>query len=198
MSLKGRFAVSEVSNEPIQTTESNTTPESGLGSDSVSTGAAPTASTTSSAKTAPKQPTTAGAPVSAAAARQARNTPTIHPPPPVSFSSTNQYATCLGPSANYVKLVACDGHEFFMRRECAYVSGTIRHMLTQPGEYEQGEVVEISFRSISSKIMAIVTQYMKYKFHYSQCEYDIINLPIFQVPEEHAKEILMAANLLDC
>jgi len=32
----------------------------------------------------------------------------------------------------FVKLISSDGHEFFVNRDCAMVSGTIKSMLTGP------------------------------------------------------------------
>ena len=39
-----------------------------------------------------------------------------------------------GPEAMYVKLIASDGHEFIMKRNHALTSGTIKAMLSGPGE----------------------------------------------------------------
>lgn len=39
-----------------------------------------------------------------------------------------------GPEATYVKLVASDGHEFIVRRDHALTSGTIKAMLSGPGQ----------------------------------------------------------------
>lgn len=36
----------------------------------------------------------------------------------------------------YVKLISSDGHEFIVKREHALTSGTIKAMLSGPGEYE--------------------------------------------------------------
>ncbi len=41
-----------------------------------------------------------------------------------------------GPEAMYVKLIASDGHEFIMKREHALTSGTIKAMLSGPGDYK--------------------------------------------------------------
>ena len=38
-----------------------------------------------------------------------------------------------GPEAMYVKLIASDGHEFVMKRDHALTSGTIKNMLSGPG-----------------------------------------------------------------
>lgn len=40
-----------------------------------------------------------------------------------------------GPEAMYVKLIASDGHEFIMKRSHALTSGTIKAMLSGPGEF---------------------------------------------------------------
>lgn len=39
-----------------------------------------------------------------------------------------------GPEAMYVKLVSSDGHEFILKRDHALTSGTIKAMLSGPGE----------------------------------------------------------------
>lgn len=36
----------------------------------------------------------------------------------------------------HVKLISSDGHEFIVKREHALTSGTIKAMLSGPGEYE--------------------------------------------------------------
>ena len=43
-----------------------------------------------------------------------------------------------GPEAMYVKLIASDGHEFIMKRSHALTSGTIKAMLSGPGEFLGG------------------------------------------------------------
>ena len=40
-----------------------------------------------------------------------------------------------GPDAMYVKLIASDGHEFYIKREHALTSGTIKAMLSGPGAF---------------------------------------------------------------
>ena len=46
-----------------------------------------------------------------------------------------KYGGCEGPDAMYVKLVSSDGHEFIVKREHALTSGTIKAMLSGPGEF---------------------------------------------------------------
>ena len=47
------------------------------------------------------------------------------------------YGGCEGPDAMYVKLVSSDGHEFIVKRDHALTSGTIKAMLSGPGEYNK-------------------------------------------------------------
>lgn len=44
------------------------------------------------------------------------------------------FGGCEGPDAMYVKLISSDGHEFIVKREHALTSGTIKAMLSGPGE----------------------------------------------------------------
>ncbi|VDN16315.1 unnamed protein product, partial [Dibothriocephalus latus] len=44
----------------------------------------------------------------------------------------NTYGGAEGPDAMYVKLVSSDEHEFYIKREFALTSGTIKAMLSGP------------------------------------------------------------------
>uniref|UniRef100_A0A8C8ZS53 SKP1 component POZ domain-containing protein n=1 Tax=Prolemur simus TaxID=1328070 RepID=A0A8C8ZS53_PROSS len=44
------------------------------------------------------------------------------------------YGGCEGPDTMYVKLISSDGHEFIVKREQALTSGTIKAMLSGPGQ----------------------------------------------------------------
>lgn len=41
----------------------------------------------------------------------------------------------------YVKLISSDGHEFIVKREHALTSGTIKAMLSGPGENSDNDIV---------------------------------------------------------
>lgn len=40
---------------------------------------------------------------------------------------------CEGPNAEFVKLISQDGHEFYIHKDLALTSGTIKAMLSGPG-----------------------------------------------------------------
>jgi transcription elongation factor B subunit 1 len=63
-------------------------------------------------------------------------------------SGEMKYGGCEGPDAAYVKLISYDGHEFIIRREYALTSGTIKAMLSGPGQFAENETNEILFREI--------------------------------------------------
>uniref|UniRef100_A0A4W2DMZ8 SKP1 component POZ domain-containing protein n=1 Tax=Bos indicus x Bos taurus TaxID=30522 RepID=A0A4W2DMZ8_BOBOX len=46
------------------------------------------------------------------------------------------YGGRVGPDAMYVKLVSSDGHEFIVKKEHDLTSGTIKAMLSGPGQFE--------------------------------------------------------------
>ncbi|CAF1488609.1 unnamed protein product [Adineta ricciae] len=102
---------------------------------------------------------------------------------------------CETPKNMYVKLISSDGHEFFIKRDLALTSQTIRAMLSGPGQYAENETNAIRFRSISSEVLARICSYFAYKARYSN---STIEIPEFPIAPEHALEILMAANFLDC
>jgi transcription elongation factor B subunit 1 len=106
-----------------------------------------------------------------------------------------KYGGCEGPDAMYVKLVSYDGHEFIIKREYALTSGTIKAMLSGPGQFAENETNEILFREIPSHVLQKVCMYFTYKVRYTNSSTEI---PDFPIPPEIALELLMAANFLDC
>eukprot|EP00127_Corallochytrium_limacisporum_P003578 Clim_evm61s150 gene=Clim_evmTU61s150 len=98
------------------------------------------------------------------------------------------------PKVEYVKLISSDGHEFVVKRECAMVSGTIKSMLSGPGQFSENESNEIMFREITSHILEKVCTYFYYKVRYANSTTEI---PDFPIPNEQAIELLMASNFLD-
>ncbi|KAL7736696.1 hypothetical protein ACLKA6_015558 [Drosophila palustris] len=63
------------------------------------------------------------------------------------------YGGCEGPDAMYVKLISSDGHEFIVKREHALTSGTIKAMLSGPGQFAENEANEVHFREIPSHVL---------------------------------------------
>ena len=63
---------------------------------------------------------------------------------------------CEGPDAMYVKLISSDGHEFIVKREHALTSGTIKAMLSGPGQFAENEANEVNFREIPYEKLLIL------------------------------------------
>lgn len=105
------------------------------------------------------------------------------------------YGGCEGPNAMYVKLVSSDGHEFIVKREHALTSGTIKAMLSGPGQFAENEANEVNFREIPSHVLQKVCMYFTYKVRYTNSSTEI---PEFPIAPEIALELLMAGNFLDC
>lgn len=91
-----------------------------------------------------------------------------------------------------IKLKSAEGHEFFVDRRCAMVSGTIRAMLSGQFAESRGE---ISFPEIPAVVLEKLIQYLYYKVRYTSSAQRI---PEFQVEPEIALELLVAAGYLDC
>uniref|UniRef100_A0A7E4ZZR3 Elongin-C n=1 Tax=Panagrellus redivivus TaxID=6233 RepID=A0A7E4ZZR3_PANRE len=100
-----------------------------------------------------------------------------------------------GADSPYVKLISQDGHEFIIKREYAITSGTIRAMLSGPGQFSENENNEVHFREIPSHVLQKVCHYFTYKVRYTNSAHEI---PEFNIAPEVALELLMAANFLDC
>merc|ERR1739846_202839 len=105
------------------------------------------------------------------------------------------FGGCEGPDAMYVKLISSDGHEFIVKREHALTSGTIKAMLSGPGQFAENETNEVNFREIPSRVLQKVCMYFTYKVRYTNSSTEI---PEFPIQPEIALELLMAANFLDC
>lgn len=106
-----------------------------------------------------------------------------------------EYGGCEGSDSMYVRLVSSDGHEFVIKRDYALTSGTIKSMLSGPGQFAENETNEVTFREIPSHVLAKVCQYFIYKVRYTNSSTEI---PEFHITPEIALELLMAANFLDC
>jgi len=97
-----------------------------------------------------------------------------------------------------VKLISSDGFEFIIDKRCAMLSGTIRSMLSGPGQFTEAMQGEVAFRTITSPILEKVCQYLHYKLKYeSDSNSADRDIPEFPIEPEIALELLMAANFLD-
>jgi elongin-C len=91
----------------------------------------------------------------------------------------------------FIKLVSAEGHEFFVDRQCAMVSGTIKAMLEGQFAENRGEV---RLPEIAGHVLEKVIQYMYYKVRYTNSPHRV---PQFNIEPEIALETLMCANYLD-
>lgn len=91
-----------------------------------------------------------------------------------------------------IKIKSAEGHEFFISRHCAMVSGTIKAMLSGQFAESRGE---ICFPEITGVILEKVIQYMYYKVRYSNSTQRI---PEFNIEPELSLELLVASGYLDC
>jgi len=71
----------------------------------------------------------------------------------VRMDEEKTFGGCEGPDAMYVKLISSDGHEFIVKRDHALTSGTIKAMLSGPGQFSENETNEINFREIPSHVL---------------------------------------------
>lgn len=67
---------------------------------------------------------------------------------PMEETTQKVYGGCEGPDAVYVKLISADEHEFIVKRDHALTSGTIKAMLSGPGQFAENESNEVRFREI--------------------------------------------------
>ncbi|CAG8450729.1 17290_t:CDS:2 [Rhizophagus irregularis] len=93
------------------------------------------------------------------------------------------------------KISCKDGFEFIIERNAALASGTIKNMLSSPGQFMESEQNEVHFRDITAVILEKVCQYLYYKVRYTGSQTEI---PQFQIEPNQALELLMTADFLDC
>ncbi len=101
------------------------------------------------------------------------------------------------PNKEMVRLISKEGHEFIASRECCMASGTIRTLLTGPGNWKETEgssMPTIHFEEISTSVLEKVLQYFYYKHKY---DHTPPPLPAFKIDVESIVPILLAANFLD-
>ncbi|RUS19443.1 hypothetical protein BC937DRAFT_87457 [Endogone sp. FLAS-F59071] len=94
----------------------------------------------------------------------------------------------------YVKLISCDGFEFIVNREVALRSGTIKNMLSSPGQFTESVQNEVVFRDIKAIILETICRYLYYNWQNTNSTTEI---PEFKIEPELALETLMAADFLD-
>ena len=103
-------------------------------------------------------------------------------------ASTVRIGGCEGPEAMYVKLFSADDHEFFIKRETALASGTIKAMLSGPGQYRENEANEICFKEIPSHVLSKICTYFMYRVKYADSAQEV---PEFPIAADIAFELLM-------
>lgn len=105
------------------------------------------------------------------------------------------YGGFVGPNATYLKLISSDGHEFVIKREHALMSGTIKKMLSGPGEFSEGEMNIIYLRSLTGRCLRTVCSYLAYKYNKKNAT---TYIPEFPISQEEAGDLLIAGHCLDC
>ena len=63
------------------------------------------------------------------------------------------------------------------------------------GQYQESAQGEVKFPEISARVLEKTVQYFYYKVKHTNHQG---HLPAFPIEPEHALELLMAANYLDC
>nr|XP_044999422.1 elongin-C-like [Jaculus jaculus] len=101
------------------------------------------------------------------------------------------YGGCEGSD---VKLVSSDGCKFIVKRERALTLGTIRAMLSGPGQFAEKESTEVNFRALPSRVVKKVCMYFTYKLCYTNSS---TKIPEFPIAPETALELRMTASFLD-
>ncbi|CAB3366811.1 Hypothetical predicted protein [Cloeon dipterum] len=104
---------------------------------------------------------------------------------------------CIGPNAEFIKLIAADEKEFFVKKaDAVEVSGTIRRMMQI--DCKEGEINQIELKNISSRALKKVCDFIEYRMRVKKLEETEDYIDEFTVSIDDAAEVLIAANFLDC
>ena len=79
-----------------------------------------------------------------------------------------------GEAGPLIKLISAEGHEFYVHKKCAMVSGTIKAMLAGQFAESRGEV---RFPEIPGIILERVVQYLYYKVRFSNSSQRVRRAP---------------------
>ncbi|GIY53085.1 elongin-C [Caerostris darwini] len=104
--------------------------------------------------------------------------------------SASKYGGCEGSDSTYVKLIACDGHEFILKRKYAVVSSVIRDRLSRIAAEGANE---IRLEHFQPDMLEEICLYLMYKSFYQNRSY----IPDFHIDGEIAYDLLLAAGYLD-
>ncbi|CAB3366810.1 Hypothetical predicted protein [Cloeon dipterum] len=106
---------------------------------------------------------------------------------------------CVGPDAEYIKLISSDKKEFLVKRSLAEAySGTIKRMLGGPTIFAEGEPNQIEFSHISSPVLEVICKYLEHQAEVEVIEQNGGEIPEFVIPLEIAVNVMLAADFLEC
>ncbi|XP_065334834.1 elongin-C-like [Cloeon dipterum] len=105
---------------------------------------------------------------------------------------------CIGPDAEYIKLIAADGKGFFVKRaDAVEVSKTIRRILDGPSQCKEGDINQIELSNIASQTLKIVCDFLGYRARVNKLK-EGEDADDFPIRPEDAVDVLKAANFLEC
>uniref|UniRef100_A0A0G4H5Y1 Elongin-C n=1 Tax=Chromera velia CCMP2878 TaxID=1169474 RepID=A0A0G4H5Y1_9ALVE len=99
----------------------------------------------------------------------------------------------------FVKLVSCDGHEFFCDKHVAMQCELFKKMCES--ELSEGQNSELSFQvegkpAITGRLLEKVIEYLYWKFKYTDCKK--WPPPDFPIEDDLVMDLTLVAGYLDC
>lgn len=94
-----------------------------------------------------------------------------------------------------VKLISEDGEEFVIPESVAKVSKTLKAMLES--NFIEGQSGTIKLSTIKGRVLARVVAYLQYNVKFA-LEEDLSKIPQFEIGDDMAIDLALAANYLDC
>uniref|UniRef100_A0A0K0FLI3 Elongin-C n=2 Tax=Strongyloides TaxID=6247 RepID=A0A0K0FLI3_STRVS len=100
-----------------------------------------------------------------------------------------------GFEANYIKLTSYDSQHYFIKRDIAEQSNTIKQILSSAHSCTPNDKLEIRLTDIDSKTLGVICRYLTYKMVYDHTTSS--SVPDFEFSDDLSFSVLHAANFLD-
>ena len=92
--------------------------------------------------------------------------------------------------SQYIKLVSSDNFHFYITKEAAEVSMTLKNIINS--NFKESKENTITLGHINATLLAKVVEYLYYNLKYR----DAVDVPEFDIPTEMSLELLVASDYL--
>jgi transcription elongation factor B subunit 1 len=92
--------------------------------------------------------------------------------------------------SQYIKLISSDNFQFYITKEAAEVSMTLKNMINS--DFKESTEKVITLAEINGNLLNKIVEYLYYNLKYR----DSVDVPEFEIPTEMSLELLVASDYL--